>query len=193
MNDPTYFLGCDPDLHTLSVAVIKDDGGLPVLDRILIVKQKGSKGDAAVLDMVAAMQRMPFAYDLAGESVVAVESQDVSYTGRTNAARVSDLVNLAHIAGAVCQKFQVLAPRAMLLPKPQAWKGNVPKDIHQCRVLKRLGIAFHMKGGQDPYPVPTDTRLLAAGDKINDGDWKDINDSIGLALYARDWWKKGQP
>ena len=193
IKEPTYFIGSDPDLHTLSVAVLRDADGLPVLDRILLVKQKGSKGDAAVLDMVNAMQRMPFAYDLAGESVVAVESQDVSYTGRTNAARVSDLVNLAHIAGAVCQKFSVLAPRAVLLPKPQAWKGSVPKGIHQCRVLKRLRIEHLMRGGQDPYPMPVGLSGLVVGDKHNDGDWKDINDSIGLALYAWDWWRKGQP
>jgi hypothetical protein len=194
IKEPTYFLGSDPDLRTLSVAVLKNVAGLPVLDRILLVKQKGSKGDAAVLDMINAMQRMLVNYLwMNGQVVMAVESQDVSYTGCTNAARVSDLVNLAHIAGAVCQKFSVLAPRAMLLPKPQAWKGNVPKGIHQCRVLKRLGVAFTMKGGQEPYPVPVDLRSVVSGDKLNDGDWKDINDSIGLALYAWDWWKKGQP
>ena len=195
MKEPTHFCGSDPDLHTLSVAVLKDAAGLPVLDRILLVKQKGSKGDAAVLDMVNAMQRMNgIQLDmLNGATVMAVESQDVSYTGRTNAARVSDLVNLAHIAGAVCQKFSILAPRAMLLPKPQAWKGSVPKHIHQCRTLKRLGIEFAMAGGASPYPVPRDfLRDVVWGDKCNDGDWKDINDSIGLALYAWDWWQKGR-
>jgi hypothetical protein len=192
-NDPSYFLGCDPDLHTLSVAVLKDAAGLPVLDRILLVKQKGSKGDAAVLDMIAAMKGLYFLPSslCGGDFVMAVESQDFSYTGRKNCALPSDLGNLAQVAGAVCMRFQVLAPRAMLLPKPHAWKKDVPKGIHQGRVLKRLGIAFHMMGGQEPYPVPVDLRSVVMGDKLNDGDWKDINDSIGLALYAWDWWKKG--
>jgi hypothetical protein len=192
---PAFFCGCDPDLHTLSVAVLVARGGLPELDSVYIAKAKGSKGDAAVLDMISAMSGIIDFPSIAvvGRFVMAVESQDVSYTGRTNAARVSDLVNLAHIAGAVCQKFTVLAPRAMLLPRPQAWKGSVPKGIHQCRTLKRLGMLFEMAGGQEPYPGPRDMGRRVFGDKLNDGDWKDINDSIGLALYAWDWWRKGQP
>jgi hypothetical protein len=189
-----YFLGCDPDLHILSIAVVRTDGKKPELDAIYLTKTKGSKGEAAVLDILSKPLfegSKPVLFF--GDCAVAVESQDVSYTGRTNSARVSDLVSLAQVAGGVCSRLMVLAPRTMLLVKPQAWKGSQPKRINQCRTMRKLGLEYTMMGGLDPYPVPLGIDHLVHGDKLNKGDWKDINDSIGLALHALDRWElKGE-
>jgi len=174
----------DPDLHTLSVAVLDDDG---VLEGVYVAKHTGYKGCAAVVCILRELQRIYYlsngVYDT--PFVLAVESQDSSYTGRTNLARVQDLVTLGHVSGGVVAHLR--ATRTYLV-KPQRWKGSVPKGIHQKRVLRRLGIEYTMKGGKSPYPVPVDFKRYDKTGNVNAGDWKDIVDSVGLAAYGRERW-----
>ena len=181
------FVGVDPDLHNLSFAVLDGDEL-----KVYVVKHSGSKGLPAVVDILRELRKCRYLYASLTDKpyVLAVESQDSSYTGRTNAARVQDLVTLGHISGGVVAHLSE-AQRTYLI-KPQAWKGSVPKGIHQKRILRRLGIEFVMRGGKYPYPAPRQFRQYAGYGKVNAGDWKDINDSVGLALYARDQWEKGK-
>ena len=180
------FLGVDPDLHVLSIAELNDNG---TLNGVYVAKHTGFKGLSTVVAILREFQKIYyFSHGVTDTPfVLAVESQDSSYTGRTNAARVQDLVTLAHVSGGVVAHLR--ATRTYLV-KPQRWKGSVPKHIHQKRILRRLGIEYEMRGGKSPYPVPVDFERFVQSGKVNAGDWKDIVDSVGLAAYARDRWMK---
>jgi len=53
--------------------------------------------------------------------------------------RAEDLIRLAMVAGACLKEAGRYGHEIeALLVKPHAWKGTVPKDIHNKRVLKRL-------------------------------------------------------
>jgi hypothetical protein len=149
------------------------------------------------LEKVAGNARriLPRLSDAGVESICCIESQDASYTGRTNSACVQDLIHLAHVSGVLLASAFLYTKDAHLV-KPHDWKGSVPKGIHQARTLKRAGIPYAMSGGQTPYPVPTDlSGVLVLGDyaacpeKIPKTWWQDITDSIGLAFYCYDTYK----
>ena len=175
------FVGIDPDLHTLSVAVLDGDELT-----VHMVKHNGLKDEEAVVAILRELKHCYYLshgiYDMS--YVLAVESQNVTYTGKKNAAKPQDQIHLAQVAGGVAAHFA--DARRTYLVKPQAWKGSVPKKIHQRRTLRKLGIEFEMMGGASPYPVPLNYERFVASGKANKGDWKDINDSVGLAIYARD-------
>ena len=187
------FAGCDPDLHTLSIAYLRGGSGVPWVESILLFKTKGSRKEQAVLDMLGELEEVSPVHAYGSPHLLtayAVESQDTSYTGRKNAAQVSDIVTLSQVAGGVSLWLrEAAAVRSLgILVKPSAWKGSVPKGVHQCRTLRKLGIEYTMMGGLSPYPVPRGLDDLVSGAKLNKSDWKDINDSIGLALYAWEKW-----
>ena len=181
-------VGVDPDLHTLSVAELNEDGSLK---GVHVVKATGLKGLPAAVAIIRELQKKAFMLKTtgttAGDFVLAVEGQDVGYTGRTNMANPQDLIPLAAVAGGVVATLR--AHRTYLI-KPSQWKGSVPKKIHQRRILSKLGIEYRMMGGNSPYPVPVDFERFVLSGKANAGDWKDINDSVGLAVYARNRYKK---
>lgn len=47
----------------------------------------------------------------------------------------NDLVMLAAVVGAICDRFRGIDVRTYL---PEQWKGQVPKDIHHARAKTRL-------------------------------------------------------
>jgi len=187
-----YFLGCDPDLHSLSVAVVTDTGKL---HGVLMCKSKGKKKEEAVVAILRTFAEVGRALRELTPRVcaVAVESQDVGYTGRTNNARRQDLIYLAQVVGGVVVELSQSDPcPAMYMPKPQEWKGSVPKKIHQCRVLSKLGIETMFMGRHSAYPVPVDYTKYVLHGHVTNSDWLDITDSVGLAVWAREQWLKEQ-
>jgi len=182
------FFGADPDLHVLSLAEVDEHGivrGVYV-DRV----PKALKGLEALEAASRAWSRLFSLVGYSGdEARCAVEMPDCSYTHRTG-ARVSDVGNLSAMSGIVLQASRAWVDDAVLV-HPAKWKGQVPKHIHQVRTLTKAGVAYQMRGGASPesqYPVPTGYGQFVKTGKVNEGDWKDINDSIGLAIYARDLW-----
>lgn len=57
------------------------------------------------------------------------------YWGRNKGGRASDLIELAGVVGSVASSVPVLE-RVHYLPRE--WKGQVPKEVHNDRVLKKL-------------------------------------------------------
>jgi hypothetical protein len=65
------------------------------------------------------------------------------------------------------------------------WKGNVPDNILHRRIYNRLGLGDMMDTKiKGLYPVLRTPLSEWSSDKINPGDFADINDSLGLALYG---------
>jgi len=177
------FAGADPDLIAASYVEVVEVDGVPVVSLVWLQKLKHPPRDRAL--KVVAMKDMLRCADIGdGVTAAAVESQNVSYTGKSNAARAQDMIYLAQVAG---QLQMCMDTDSLFVPIPAEWKGSMKgKWIHQRRLMKRLGWYFEKMGGQDPYPVPLSYKELCPAS--NKGDWKDINDSIGLALYAYDTW-----
>jgi hypothetical protein len=180
---PLRFAGADPDLIAASYVEVVEVGGAPLVSMVWLQKLKHPPRESSL--KVVAMKDMLRCADIGdGVTAAAVESQNVSYTGKSNAARPQDQIYLAQVAG---QLQMCMATDHTFVPLPAEWKGSMKgKWIHQRRLMKRLGWHFEKMGGQDPYPVPLDYKELCPAS--NKGDWKDINDSVGLALYAYDRW-----
>lgn len=176
-------IGMDPDVHTCAFAWLLEDKGTYEL-LATIVRQPELTGMASALKLV---QTEKFK-DLARiRSIIFVaEGQDARYAGRTSYASPQDLLPLAAISGAaIC----LSTAQVIYNPLPREWKGTVRKDIMQKRILDRLGIKYEMHGGKQPYPVPVDYEKYCTG-KVNQGDWKDITDAVGLAFWGIEKYKK---
>ena len=79
------------------------------------------------------------------------------------------------------------------------WKGDIPKCVHQARVLKKRGMEYETRGskgaGRDSrYTVPTSGfDNIRTGGKLGAGDWKHAVDAIGLADWGLAKLKSEQP
>jgi len=188
-----YHIGIDPDLQTPVLAVVSDDA------RVLLVAckktSKATKQQTAVLEIAnegmlwidSVAEELAFAgFSHTNALTITVEAQEV-YRGKTG--NPQDIVVLAAAAGVSLAQACLRWPNAKAdFPLPKTWKGGVPKRIHQARVLSRLGIEYEAKGTKDKgYCVPLWQGNAPVGsDRVNAGDWKHINDAIGLACYGRD-------
>jgi len=118
---------------------------------------------------------------------VVIEGQKYYSEEQKKKSTPDDLIKLAFMAGgaaAYCiDAFGPIVP--ITVPLPKEWKGNVPKPIKQERILNKLGIpiAKRMKTG---CPVPDVNTGMHCKNMcmVNDGDWYDILDAAGLALWG---------
>lgn len=172
-----YFIGIDPDLHSLFTALVTTDGtgNSPKLYGIRTTKARGLKNEAAVASILS-LYHKPESPD-AGYTYVAIESQKAL----RNSARPQDLIHLAQVAGGLVRAW--VGTPTILVP-PQEWKGTVPKHIKQARVLTALGIKYALCGGGTQYTVPVEWEKYDLDKKMTAGDWVDAADSVGLALWA---------
>ena len=172
------YIGIDPDLHNLGLAIVDAEGDVAHVEVIRV--PKSYVGELAVQKMI---------YELSGRIAVlsmsfppddlkaVIEGQQI-YSG-TGQARPDSLLLLAQVAGAAAA---VLAPHctSLVIPRPRKWKGSVPKPIHQARVLGRMGWAY--KKGQ-VYTIPTNPPKHLT--KLKPEEWKHVVDAIGLAQWGR--------
>lgn len=185
---PMYFIGADPDLHNVALAVV-DDAGVPC--SVGVVEADGSTGRGAVVQMVLALHtfwcglRVIDLFPLEDIAGFVVEGQELyagAGKGRTQNPR--DIVFLSAVAGAILNRFHRAWPKAtMYFPSPQEWKGSVPKDIHQARTCAALGWTYKKAAG---YCVPEAPPTLIGAAALKKSDWKHVLDAIALARWARD-------
>ena len=124
-------------------------------------------------------------------SSATVEAQDI-YRGKTHNPK--NILHLGHVAGlAVMFLYHHISSSCdIFMPEPDEWKGTAPKQIHQARVLTSIGWPFIKIGGKATgYCAPSSTpgfdldlNFEATKCKISKGDWKHLNDAIGLARWG---------
>ena len=174
------FIGIDPDVSCLTIATVDRDGLLMQMQAFKS-KQTGIMAIKDIIQQVALTVKVP-----SDVRAIAIEGQEIVYTA-LHGYNPRSLLPLAHMAGAmhgVCASACPATP--IFIPPPAKWKGQVPKDIHQARILKRLGVKYRKMGGKSPYCVPE----CADRFDLNPGDWKHAMDSWGLAVWAREQYKK---
>lgn len=185
-----YFLGIDPDMHTLPIAVVDETGKLVNL-QIVEVSKKLTGRDALVA-MVRELSTACISFkEQLGRIVCAtVEGQELYQFGPSKTKNPKSIMFLATVAGAALLKtIHMQSYTELYFPTPQEWKGNVPKQIHQARVLGRMGIKYTLVCTRDNgYCVPNEkawanpTCLWS----LKKSDWKHAVDAIGLAQWGRE-------
>lgn len=189
-DDFRTFIGIDPDLHTTGIAAIRDwKGERPFLLHASCIKSKGAKYGEAVLAMSAVIRDhwLKFSTSPPGYCVAfAVEGQEM-YLGQTKNPR--SIMYLAAAAGAALHECVAHYPAAYArFPRPQEWKGQVPKHVCQSRAFTKLGLPYKFKGNKEKdsaYCVPDIEEDTDKG-KFNYGDWKHVGDAVALAWWVRE-------
>lgn len=190
-------VGIDPDLHDLPIAVIdiKEGEARPTIGLEMVKVPRLLRGADALLVMAQRMSEV--AYSLNFERVpdlLVVEGQRIYPKTRGKKGGKAPNPNAILRLGQVAGLCLCLNARERKIPEPREWKGQVPKLIHQGRVLTKLGwlSLFEKAGGRDPYytlkgkePPPG-----FVGELPNKGDWKHAIDAIGLALWGLDQHRK---
>lgn len=171
-------LGIDPDLHHAGVALVED--GRKLLAVRCPQVSSHFRGSAAVVQMALSME-VALAEILSeyGHPDFAVVEGQESYLGAK--VRPQDLIHLAQAAGSAAGLVRALAGCRIELPRPVTWKGSIPKDVHQKRVLRALGIPY------EPGSKPTRILKLPSGvgfESIKKSHLTHVIDAIGLAVWG---------
>lgn len=191
------YIGIDPDVRLLSAAIITDDRKLK---KVFLRRNKAGIGDTAIAGAARLACRLVedvIAYLVfekslhQHETVLVVESQNMQHAlkMRQQGKKVDfdDIKQTSQIAGCMLGAFSNLSG-AILLVQPMDWKKGVPKHIHHPRIYNHIGMEFAKDGEVKSciYPVEAIRQSICdwSSDRINMGDFADINDSIGLALYG---------
>ena len=200
MKPKKLYIGIDPDLRKLSAAIVSDDKR-PYA--VFLRRNKEGKDDTAVAnaaymacrlveDVIAYLLSEAELFDPLCKIVTVIESQSMMHTKhmRDKGQKINyeRIRQLAQVAGCLMGAFSNLSERLYLM-QPIVWKGTVPKDIAHKRYYKTLGLIQHPEQKVSTvYPASVGMLTTFSEDKINPGDFADINDSLGLALYGA---KKG--
>lgn len=172
-------LGVDPDLHHAGIALV-DDGKTVIAVRCPQVSGN-LRGAAAAVEMARSMQVDLFELFAAyGRPDVAIVEGQEMYLG--SRVRPQDLLHLALSAGIAAGVVRAAwADTRIEIPKPQTWKGTIPKHIHQKRIMRSVGIQF--EGGSNPAKIlrlPTTDGF----DGIKKAHLIHVIDAIGLAVWG---------
>jgi hypothetical protein len=183
MIDPdALILACDPDLHTSGLALVRVADGMPTW--VGCAKSAGKTGDDAVVEQLLALRVCGFKnmpnVRLFNAQFLIVESQEIVYSARQG-INPRSMIPVAQVAGGAMAVFSGLPGlKDMYLVKPQAWKGDVPKHIHQARTMVKLGWPFEKCSD---YCHPLETPDVPGADWLNKGDWKHVVDAIALGMW----------
>lgn len=179
-----FVLGIDPDTTHAGFAIYNTErkrvarvgtvsaqpAGAKVLDRII------SQADNCALPQALADVMHEAGIDATLRLVV--EHQHHRKTDK----RPDDIINLAVNEGvllslaACCANYD-----RIILAKPREWKGDVPKAIHQNRILAEAGLHDDLtfRGSYEPVPG---SEGLSARKRLQ------IVDAIGLAMWGAKQW-----
>jgi Holliday junction resolvasome RuvABC endonuclease subunit len=172
-------LGIDPDLHHAGVALV-DNGKTIVAVRCPCVSAN-FRGSESVVQMSGAMFLvLEELFQSYGQPDVCVVESQESYLGSN--VRPQDLIHLGQAAGAAVGIVRACWGKTRIeVPKPKVWKGTIPKDMHQKRILRSVGIPFEI--GTKPTKILRLPEIDGfAG--IKKSNLIHVVDAIGLACWG---------
>ena len=164
-------VGIDPDTKTTGVATVErtDDGELRVLF-VGLFRAKGRKTADRRIEMAYELEHL-CQYGLkTGRDIdaIVVEWMKLRPTGEK---RPNNIVDLNGISGMCVSAAVRMRPRHVFTPIPWDWKKNIPKKIHQARVIRRLGLTMDLTDVPGAKQVPASMR-------------QHVIDAIGMAVWA---------
>lgn len=171
-------LGIDPGTTRTGLAILEGNAN-PEL--IYVGVAKGKDQLSTISQIYCQISHIKFIYVI---DKIIIEGQEFYQTDQKKKAKPQDLIKAAFISGAAAAFSTVYLSQAEILqPLPKVWKKQVPKHIHQKRILDKLRIPI-VKYMKSQCPVPDTSKIKSIGSNINDGDWYDILDAVGLALWG---------
>jgi hypothetical protein len=204
------FLGIDPDMHHLGMAIVDEHFHIV---RVFTIKNRGPgpkdavpSGYEAVILMAKKLSEIvkqsPITNPLHpayAPVAAAVEGQQVYGKGPTNKTDPNDLKNLATVTGFSLMACLGAVPE-VYVPLPAEWKGQVKKRASQKLILEKAGVlAYFHEAGSDTnqsagYMALNDDApgdLIPGSEAILSGQWRHVNDAVGLAQYASRTYQEG--
>jgi len=191
------YIGLDPDIKNLTAAIITDEK-VPLAVFMRRNKSKATDdmqiADTArcayklVEDVKLYISTILVSLDPECTVVTVVESQNImqAIKMRENGKNVrpEDIRRLAQVAGQLMGTFSYLSDK-LILVQAIHWKGTKPKHVCHKRTYTALNLVPDPEKRVLPiYPLNKDELCQYSAEKINMGDFMDINDSLGLALYG---------
>jgi hypothetical protein len=189
----TIYIGIDPDLRRLNCALLLDDPPVRTVLAVFLRRNKTKQvGDGAVSAAVKIAELL--VDDVLGYFIknpqhqmdtitLIAESQSMQHQ-RFSKHKIDpdDILHLGQVIGVLMGSFSSVVENLHLV-QPVKWKKQMTKEIHHPRILGHLKMPYK-KLTSTHYPEHHSELSQYSGDKVNPGDFSDINDSIGLALYG---------
>lgn len=165
--DPKYdgLLSIDPSIRACGIAVF-DKSKLVhanVLRTMAVVNPVISIEEIADKVLTSWEQTMGVSY---APEVLIVELPQI-YSGKQAKGDPNDLIPSAILAGVLWEK---LKPKAIMLPQPKQWKGQLTKEVTTNRVMEKLTDRELTNVSDDLMRVPSNLRHNAY-DAIALGIW----------------------
>lgn len=174
-------IGIDPDTTSTGLAVVHqlEETSYRTL-YVALVKARGKKAADRRAPMARAlletMRYLQSTFGINGDDVtVAIEWQRLRPTGERNP---NAIVDLNGIAGAALTAASLLPDATLLTPIPIEWKGTIPKEVKQRRVLSHLGLTEDLR-----HEDVTLGKIVGAED-ITASKKTHVLDALGLAEWA---------
>jgi hypothetical protein len=95
--------------------------------------------------------------------------------------RPNNIVDLCGFAGMCLTAASMVGAVHTFAPIPSEWKGQVPKAVHQERIIRRIGLTSDLT-----YVNGTTGAPLPGAEKIPASMRTHVIDAIGLACWACD-------
>ena len=162
----TYYIGVDPDTTTTGIAIVGPRGVTLHIARARgrVAKDRFAGMAVAVTDIIR--ERLAILNFSPDRAVAAIEWQHIRHRERNP----NSMMGVQAVAGmALSSLAEFVLSDSILLPIPSQWKGSVPKEIHQKRVLRAAGLT---DDSPEFFGIPKGQRQHAI-------------DALGLAMWAR--------
>ncbi len=174
---PLIFMGIDPDMHEMPAVTM--DLTKKVLAVHIYEVSKKITGREALLAMIDQLNET---WPHQSPQFTAVEGQELYQFGPNKTKNPKSIMFLANVAGMAQMRF---GGSLLAIPTPAEWKKQVPKQIHQGRVLSRIGYAGeYEKMGTVKKGWCYCKALADKFPHVKKAQWKHVNDAIGLALWC---------